>query len=126
MAGLIAGSMRMGRQLAALALIYALLLQSLVFAFGSGRFAAAAQWPGFELCVRGGGGLDRGDIPQHPATDEHCIFCLAGVAYLLGAPHAPPFHTVAFAAVSWPFVVWRLSATTVNASTRSRGPPPAA
>jgi hypothetical protein len=108
--------------------VLALVVQSIAFALAGARLAAdavgTADLAGFELCRHDGGA---GGGPETPAADSHCIFCLAGVAYVLGTPAAPPaFHTIAIAVVSWPFVVWRLPAATVDASARPRGPPPAA
>jgi hypothetical protein len=123
-----AWSMRLGRQLAAVALIYALLLQGFAFALDSARFAAAAggaDGAGFELCHHDDDTDGSRGPEKQPASDRHCIFCLAGVTYLAGASGpAPVVRLLSFAVVPWPFVAWRLSATTVDASTRPRGPPP--
>jgi hypothetical protein len=129
MVGRLHGLMRVGRQLAAAVLIFALLLQGLAFAFASGRLAATAAGEtdraGFALCLHDTSGADQaGGAPELPAADQHCIFCLAGAPYVLGTlASAPAFHTITFAAVAWPFVAWRLPATTVDASARPRGPP---
>jgi len=127
-----AGSERMWRRLTAGILICALLLQGVAFTFAGSRLAGeaagaagAADWAGFELC-RHNAGAAPGGAPATPATDSHCIFCLAG-ATLLGAPaSAPECRTIAIAITPWPFAAWRLPADTVDASTRARGPPPAA
>jgi hypothetical protein len=116
------------RRLTACVLMLALVVQGIAFTLAGARLAGdaagAAEVAGFELCRHDGGA---GGAPETPAADSHCIFCLAGAAYVLGAPAATPeFHTIAIALVSWPFVVWRLPAATVDASARPRGPPPAA
>ncbi len=132
MVGRLHGLMRVGRQLAATMLIFALLLQGVAFAFASGSLAATPAGDigraGLELCLHDTSGADpAGGTPEKPAADQHCIFCLAGTPYVLdAAASAPPFRTIAFAMVSWPFVAWRLPAVTVNASARPRGPPLAA
>jgi hypothetical protein len=37
---------------------------------------------GFERCLHDTGGADGANgTPERPATDRHCIFCLAGVTY---------------------------------------------
>jgi hypothetical protein len=132
MVGRLHGLMGVGRQLAAATLIFAFVLQGVAFAFASGRLAAAAAGDigraGFELCLHDTSGADpAGGAPERPAADQHCIFCLAGTPYVLGAlTSAPAFHTIAFAMVLWPFVARQLPAVTVNASARPRGPPPAA
>jgi hypothetical protein len=129
MVGRLHGLTRVGRQLAAAVLTFALLLQGVAFAFASGRLAAAAAGDidraAFALCLHDTGGSDPGGgAPELPATDQHCIFCLAGVTYVLGAlASAPAFHIIAFAVLSWSFSAWRLPAATVNASARPRGPP---
>lgn len=121
-----------GRQLAAAVLIFALLLQGVAFAFATGRIAATAAGDmdraAFELCLHETSSADRvGGVPERPAADQHCDFCLAGATYVLDAvASALAFRTITFAMVSWPFVAWRLPAVTVNASARPRGPPLAA
>jgi hypothetical protein len=132
MVGRLHGLGRVGRQLAAALLTFALLLQGIAFAFASERQAATAgsdiDRAGFELCLHNTAGSDQaGGAPELPATDQHCIFCLAGATYVLGTlASAPAFHTIAFVMVPWPFVAQRLTALTVDANTRPRGPPLAA
>jgi hypothetical protein len=132
MVGRLHGLRCVGRQLAAAVLVFALLLQGIVFAFASGRLAAIAAGDGnrtgFELCLHDTSSADQlGGAPERPDTEQHCVFCLAGATYVLGAlASAPAFHTIAFATASWPFVAWRLPAATVDASARPRGPPLAA
>jgi hypothetical protein len=129
MVGGLHGLTRAGRQVAAIVLIFALLLQGIAFAFAGARQAATPagdiDQAAFELCLHGTAGTDRaGGAPEIPATDQHCIFCLAGATYVLGTlARAPAFHTIAFAMVSWPFVAWRLPTTTVDAGAPPRGPP---
>jgi hypothetical protein len=89
MVGRLLGLTRVGRQLAAAVLTFALLLQGVAFAFASGRLAATAAGDidraGLELCLHD----PAGGAPELPATDQHCIFCLAGTTYVLGALTAP-------------------------------------
>jgi hypothetical protein len=123
------------RQVLAAVLIFAVTLQSTAFAVAAGRLAANAardtDWAGFELCRHngfaddGGNAAAPGGAPER--SSQHCVFCLVGTGYLLGAPqHAPEFHTVVLAIPPWSFTAWRLPAITVDASARPRGPPPAA
>jgi hypothetical protein len=114
------------RRFTACVLVFALVLQGIAFTWAGGRLpAGAADSAGFELCGHGGG-MAPGGAPESPAADSHCIFCLAGAAYLDAPPAAAEFHTITFAVLSWPFNAWRLPAVTVNASARPRGPPLAA
>jgi hypothetical protein len=117
------------RRFTACILVVALVLQGIAFTLAAARPAAdpvgAPDSAGFELCSHGGGTAS-GGAPESPAADSHCIFCLAGAAYV-GAPAAAlEFHTITFAVLSWPFHAWRLPAVTVNASALPRGPPLAA
>jgi hypothetical protein len=117
------------RRLTACALVFALVLQGIVFTLAGARFAAdaaaATDVAGFELC-RHVDGTAPGGAPETPA-DSHCVFCLAGATFVLDVPAAAPdFHVVAFAVVAWRFEAWRLPAVTVDASARPRGPPPTA
>jgi hypothetical protein len=116
------------RRLTAGILVLALVVQGIAFTLAGARLAvdaaSAADLAGFELCRHDGGAAP--GAPESPAADSHCVFCLAGATYVLGAAAATPeFRTIAFALVPWPFVVWRLPAATVDASARPRGPPPA-
>lgn len=118
------------RRFTACVLVFALVLHGIAFTLTGARLAAnpvsTADLAGFQLC-RHDGGTAPGGAPESPAADTHCIFCLAGANYVPGtATIAPDFHTIVFATVSWPFVARRLPATTVDASARPRGPPPAA
>lgn len=118
----------LAQQLGAALLIFALLLQGMAVAFATGRLAAAASgdlsWAGFELCRHDGGAAQLGGDPDGPATTQHCIFCLAGVAAAVGPP-APAAKSVAivFVIVPWQFVPWRLPADPVRVSAQPRGPP---
>jgi hypothetical protein len=115
------------RRLTACALVLALVIQGMAFSLAGARLAAAAatDGAGFELCRHDAG--TPGGAPEAPVADSCCILCLAGASYVLDAPTvAPGFHAIAFALVPWRFEVWRLPATTVDASARPRGPPTAA
>jgi hypothetical protein len=129
------------RQLAAVAVIFALVLQSMAVASATGRLVSNAagmgpDWPSFEICLHNGpakadGNTDAGNAaapggsPEHAVV--HCIFCLAGSGHALEAllPNAD-FHIIVRASAPWPFTEWRLPVLTVDASARPRGPPPAA
>jgi hypothetical protein len=124
-----------GRQLAAVVLTFALLLQGVASAAAMGSLAANAAtdagWAAFELCHHNSSADDAGNAPA-PAgapenSDAHCIFCLAAANYALQAslPNAP-FHIIIIAIVPWTFTAWRLPALTVDASAGPRGPPPTA
>ena len=112
------------RRFTACILVFALVLQGIAFTLAGARLAAepATTTAGFELC-RHDGGTAEGGAPESPAADSHCIFCLAGAAYLDAPAAASEFHTITFAALSWSFSAWRLPAATVNAGARPRGPP---
>jgi hypothetical protein len=123
------------RQLVASVLIFAVMLQGMAFAVAAGRVASNAasdtDWAGFELCRHNGFADDGGNAALPGGAPErsspHCVFCLSGASYLLGAPpHAPEFHTVVLTIAPWTVTAWRLPAITVDASARPRGPPPAA
>jgi hypothetical protein len=124
------------RQFTAMALIVALMLQSMAVAAATGRPTAGpdSDWPGFEICQHNSHGDAGGDhrdatapggAPEH--SGAHCIFCLAGAAYALETPFtSADFHVILRAIAPWPFTAWRLPALTVDASARPRGPPPVA
>ena len=121
------------RQFTAVALVVALILQSMAVAAASGSSAAGSDsgWPGFEICQHNGPGEAGGDSATPGGAPEgfgaHCIFCLAGVAYALDAPlPSAEFHVITRVIASWPFTTLRLPALTVDASARPRGPPPVA
>jgi hypothetical protein len=124
----------MWRRLTACMLICALVLQGVAFTFAGATLAAgaagaagAADWAGagFELCRHTAGGAP-GGVPATPAADTHCIFCLAGANVLSASASTPECDIIAVAIAPWRFAAWRLPADTVDASTRARGPPPAA
>jgi hypothetical protein len=134
MVGWVHGLGRTGRQLAAMVVIFALMLQSVASAAAPVRLAASAAadagWAAFELCHHNSS-ADEGNtsapagVPEN--SDAHCIFCLAGASYALQAPlPRVAFHIIIIAIVPWTFTVWRLPALTVDASARPRGPPPTA
>jgi hypothetical protein len=134
MVGGVHGLGRVGRQVAAAVVIFALMLQSVALAATTGPTANTATDPGwvaFELCHHNGS-ADDGSDASAPAgapenSDAHCIFCLAGASYALQAPlPSAAFHIVIIAIVPWTFTVWLLPALTVDASARPRGPPPTA
>jgi hypothetical protein len=119
-----------GEQFVATILIFALMLQSMALAVATGRLAARADWTGFEICQHSGP-ASTGSNTAAPGggsqqwSDAHCTFCLAGATHALGAePASAEFQPVAFAILPWTFTVLRLSAHTVDASARPRGPPP--
>ncbi len=117
---------RSGRQrLAACVLIFALILQGIALTLAGARLAAADPADtaaGFVLC-RHDGGTPGGSAPESPGADSHCIFCLAGAAYIDAPAATLQSHTITFAMLSWSFKAWRLPAATVNASALPRGPP---
>jgi hypothetical protein len=132
MVGGLHGLGRVGRQLAAALVIFALILQSVAFAAATGRLAAntAADsgWIAFELCHHndsaddGGNASAPGDAPEN--SDAHCIFCLAGASCALQAPlPSAAFHIITITIAPWVFTVWLLPTLTVDASARPRGPP---
>jgi hypothetical protein len=106
-------------------LVLALVLQGIAFTLAGARVAAADPTDAaasFFLC-RHDGGLGGGGPPKSPASDRHCIFCLTEATYLDAPAAASAYHTITFGVLSWSLSAWRLSATTVNASARPRGPP---
>ncbi len=130
--GLATGTARGWRRVIAGVLIHALVLQGIAFALaGASRAVNAAgggDFTAYELCRHDGGTpASRGDSPETPAADTHCIFCLAGAHQALDVPVcAPEYHAIAIPVAPWPFAVWRLPTATVDASARPRGPPPVA
>jgi hypothetical protein len=128
------------RQFSAVAVIFALMLQSMAVAAAAGRAGTNVAGmdqssPGFEICLHNGsaepGDADAGSAalpgsaPEHSGV--HCVFCLAGSGYALEAPlPSADFHVIINAIAPWPFTEWRLPVLTVDASARPRGPPLAA
>jgi hypothetical protein len=119
------------RRLTACLLVCALFMHGLAFAMAGARLnvdpAGAPDWAGFELC-RHDAGAPNQPAPDQPATDTHCVFCVAGPGFVLEPPVAAftHFHPVEIYLAPWPVVAWRLAPATVDASVRPRGPPTAA
>jgi hypothetical protein len=133
MVGRLHGLARVGRQFAAIALTFALLLQGVALAAATGHLVANAAIDtgsaAFELCQHGGSADDNslapGGAPE--SSDTHCIFCLAGVSYAVEAPlPSVAFRIITITIAPRIFAVWLLPALTVAASARPRGPPSAA
>jgi Protein of unknown function (DUF2946) len=127
MVGGVHGLTRVGRQLAAIVLTFALLLQGVATGRPAASAATDANSATFELCHHNSS-ADEGNasapagVPEN--SDAHCIFCLAGASYALQAPvPSVAFHIIIIAIVPWTFTVWRLPALTVDGSARARGPP---
>jgi len=126
-----------GRQFAAAILIFALVLQGIALAVGTGHLvgnaAGHSDLAGFEICQHkpadaGGNGASPGSAPEHHDSDTSCcILCLDGAIHALEAPLlSAEFHVIALETVPRIFTVWRLPRLTVDASARPRGPPLAA
>src|SRR5579859_1853686 len=101
----------LGRRLAAVVLVFALLLQSMAVAARLTTGSAGdTSLAGFELCKHDAGSESpSGDPAQRSADQEHCLLCLAATAYVLGpSVPTPVFRTIAFAIVQWPCEAWRL------------------
>jgi hypothetical protein len=119
------------RRLTACFLVYALFMHGLAFAMAGARVnvdpTSAPDWAAFELC-RHDAGAPNQSAPDQPATDTHCVFCVAGPGFVLEPPAAlfTQFHLVEISLAPWPMVAWRLAPATVDASARPRGPPTAA
>jgi hypothetical protein len=119
------------RRLTACLLVFALLMHGHAFAMAGARLsvdpAGTPDWAGFELC-RHDAGAPNQQAPDQPATDTHCVFCVAGPGFVLEPPLAlfTEFHPVEIFLAPWPVVAWRLAPATVDASARPRGPPAAA
>jgi hypothetical protein len=121
---------RSWRGLTACLLVCALFIHGLAFAMAGVRLnldAGAPDWAGFELC-RHDARAPNQQAPDQPATDTHCVFCVAGPGFVLEPPLAlfTQFHPVEISLAPWPMVAWRLAPATVDASARPRGPPTAA
>jgi hypothetical protein len=119
------------RRLTACLLVYALFMHGLAFATAGARVgvdpAGSPDWAAFELC-RHDAGAPNQPAPDQPATDTHCVFCVAGPGFVLEPPLAAftQFRAVEISPAPWPVVAWRLAPATVDASARPRGPPAAA
>jgi hypothetical protein len=123
------------RQFYAVALIFALMLQSVALAVAAGRLAANAgadsNQTGFEICRHNGPASDSGEAAAPGNAPERsnaqCASCCLAATPAVAAPlPSAVFHVVTFTLVPWTFTAWRLPALTVDASVRPRGPPPAA
>jgi len=120
------------RRVFACTLAYALVLQGLVFALDISRPAFAARagtaWAGFELCSHSGSGSPLPNAPaQGPIGNIHCIFCIAGAAYVTCTPAcAVQCGNVVITGAVWLPAAPRLVALRINASAWPRGPPVAA
>jgi hypothetical protein len=126
------------RRLTACLLIYALFIHGIVLALStavggptstrpSADGAGAADWAGFEPCRHDNTAPGEPGSPGGQSGDTHCVFCVAGPGFVL-EPSAVStvFCPVELSIAPWPLAVWRLASTTVDASARPRGPPPAA
>jgi hypothetical protein len=116
------------RRLTAWVVVFALILQGMAFTAMAGAPGLdppdIANSAGFELCSHDAAAPP--STPANPAADTHCSLCLAGASYVLDTATATlDFRTVAMTVVSWLPMAWRLPATTVDASSRPRGPPSA-
>lgn len=122
---------RRWRRLTACLLIYALFLHGMAFAMAGARLAAdaagGADWAGLELCRHDNSAPPLPGAPDGQAGDTHCVFCIAGPGSILESPAVSAvFCPVEISIAPWPLMAWRLAPTTVDASTRPRGPPAAA
>lgn len=120
-----------GRRIVAGALVYALVLQGVVFAAEIVQAAsgAAPGAAGFELCTHAGGDAVLPDTPaQAPLGANHCPFCLAGLALYVNStpPCAAHDGRPSFSIAAWPPMAPQLVALIINESARPRGPPSAA
>jgi len=111
-------------------LAYALVLQGFLFAAAAGPLAGGSAdsvaFAGFELCTHGGAGSAPADAPA-PASDEHCLFCVAGAIFMdCAPPSAPNSNTVEFTVAAWSHTTPRLIAFLINQNAWPRGPPTAA
>ena len=121
-------SVRSWRQVVAGVLMYALVVQGMAFALTNARLNETIADNNWVVCHHDGGASELpGNAPESPSRRAHCIFCLAGAAFVLSGP-APrsDIRVVSIAAAAWPLLVWQLPAHTVDAATRPRGPPPVA
>jgi hypothetical protein len=130
-----AGQACLWRRLTGIVVIYALILQSLLFGFAAAPASALAfaddGLPAFELCQHGpqGAPVSPGDLPGHHG-DTHCIFCFAGANNCLGQAPLPlsPSWQVAVTAANawWPLDDRRVFLPSRYSIARPRGPPPSA
>lgn len=117
------------RRVLACAVLYALVLQSFLYAVAVGEPALGAAdnaaWAAVELCVHGGDAAALPGAPQQaPTASIHCLFCIAGAVYVNCAPPSPPrYIRGVLASPVRPFAAPRLVALLVNESAWPRGPP---
>ena len=125
----------MWRRVTAALLICALFIHGISFAVSgavagprlSADAVGGADWAGFELCRHDNAAPALPGGPDGQAGDTHCVFCVAGPGFVLAPPAASTsFCPVEISITPWPLVTWRLAPATVDASSRPRGPPPAA
>jgi hypothetical protein len=119
------------RRLTACLLVYALFLHGMAGAAAGVRLAAdpagGTDWAGFELCRHDNTAPAQPGAPDSQAGDTHCVFCVAGPGFVLTPPAVSTvFFPVEISIAPWPMAAWRVAPTTVGASARPRGPPPAA
>jgi hypothetical protein len=118
------------RRLIACLLVCAVFMHGVAFAMAGARLnidpAGAPDGTGFELC-RHDAGTPNQPAPDQPATDTHCVFCIAGPGFVIEPPFAAftQFHPAEISLAPWPVTAWRLAPATVDASARPRGPPTA-
>jgi hypothetical protein len=123
---------RLWRRLTGIVVIYALVLQSLLFGLGAAPASALASaddgFPAFELCQHGpdGAPVAPADLPGHHGN-THCIFCFAGTHQYLGQGPLPIALIgqvdLKSASPSWPAVNRRVSDLSKYSIARPRGPP---
>jgi hypothetical protein len=123
---------RLWRRLTGIAVIYALVLQSLVFGLIAAPVSALAAGddglPVFELCQHGpdGAPLAPADMPGHHG-DAHCIFCFAGTHHYLGQGPLPSSLSgqadLKSASLRWSPDNRRVSLLSRYSIARPRGPP---
>ena len=117
------------RRVIAYALAYAFALQgfSLALEIGNSAFAAAngVGWAGFALCAHGGDAPTVPGVPdQGPIGNVHCVFCIAGAAFLNSAPPAAPhYRKVPLVGTMTALSAQRLVALLAVESAWPRGPP---
>jgi hypothetical protein len=119
------------RRLTACLLIYAVFLHGIAFAMAGAQLApdaaGGADWAGFELCRHDATAPGLPGAPDGQTDDTHCVFCVAGPGFVLAPPAVSTvFCPIEISIAPWPLMAWRLAPATVDASSRPRGPPPAA
>ncbi|HEV7984375.1 MAG TPA: hypothetical protein VGP86_15905 [Xanthobacteraceae bacterium] len=119
------------RRLTACLLVCTLFLHGMAYAMAGVRLAAdpagGVDWAGFELCRHDNSAPGQPGAPEGQVGDTHCVFCVAGPGFVLTPPAVSTvFFPVEISIAPWPMAAWRVAPTTVGASARPRGPPPAA